>query len=154
MEVADSVVFNSGRPVLVYQVGQAAGLARGADLVVVAWDGNRSAARALADALPILIRAKQVRVLTVLNVKPHAVSQLGETAQRHLQMHGVSTTLDEVDADGDKIGTVVDRYIKQHKPDDRPGGAMRLCSDRSNWGSRCSKGRACSQAFSASISGL
>ena len=117
MEVADSVVFNSGRPVLVYHVGQAAGLARGADLVVVAWDGSRSAARAMADALPILIRAKQVRVLTVLNEKPHAVSQLGQAAQRHLKMHGVSATLDEVDAAGDKIGSVFDRYIKQHKPD-------------------------------------
>lgn len=117
MEVADSVVFNSGRPVLVYNVGQAAGLARGADLVVVAWDGSRSAARALADALPILTRAKQVRVLTVLNEKPHAVSQLGQAAQRHLKMHGMSASLDEVDAGGDKIGAVFDRYIKQHKPD-------------------------------------
>jgi nucleotide-binding universal stress UspA family protein len=117
LEVADSVVFNSGRPVLVYHVGQAAGLARGPDLVVVAWDGGRSAARAMADALPILIRAKRVRVLTVLNEKPHVVSQLGEAAKRHLQMHGVSATLDEVDAGGDKIGVVVDRYIKAHSPD-------------------------------------
>lgn len=117
IEVADSVVFNSGRPVLVYPVGQAAGLARGADLVVVAWDGSRSAARALADALPILIRTKQVRVLTVLNDKPNTVSQMGQAAQRHLKMHGVSAALDEVDAVGDKIGSVLDRYIKQHKPD-------------------------------------
>jgi len=117
MEVADSVVFNSGRPVLIYRVGQAGRLARGMDLVVVAWDGSRSAARAMGDALPILIGAKRVRLLTVLNEKPHAVSQLGEAAKRHLQVHGVSATLDEVDAGGDKIGAVFDRYIKEHNPD-------------------------------------
>jgi nucleotide-binding universal stress UspA family protein len=116
-EVADSVVFNSGRPVLVYHVGQAAGLARGPDLVVVAWDGSRSAARAMADALPVLTRAKRVQVLTVLNEKPHTVSNLGEDAKRHLEMHDVSATLEEVDAGGDKIGSVFDRYIMAHKPD-------------------------------------
>ncbi len=117
MEVADSVLFNSGRPVLVYHVGQARGLAHGPDLVVVAWDGSRSAARAMADALPILVRAKQVRILTVLNEKPHMAPNLGEGARRHLQMHGVSAVVDEVDAAGDKIGVVLERYIKTHKPD-------------------------------------
>jgi nucleotide-binding universal stress UspA family protein len=117
MEVADSVVFNSGRPVLVYHVGQAAGLARGLDLVIVAWDGSRSAARAMADALPILTRAKRVQVLTVLNEKPHVVSRVGDAAKRHLQMHGVNATLEEVDAGGDKIGVVLDRHIKAHEAD-------------------------------------
>ena len=36
---------------------------------MVAWDGSRPAARAVADALPILERAKEVRVLTVVNEK-------------------------------------------------------------------------------------
>jgi nucleotide-binding universal stress UspA family protein len=107
MEVADSVVFNSGRPVLVYHVG----------LVIVAWDGSRSAARAMADALPILTRAKRVQVLTVLNEKPHVVSRVGDAAKRHLQMHGVNATLEEVDAGGDKIGVVLDRHIKAHEAD-------------------------------------
>ena len=117
VEVADSVVFNSGRPALVYQVGQAAGLSHGPDLVVIAWDGSRTAARALADALPVLVRAKRVQVLTILNEKPRAIAQLGEAAQRHLQMHGVAATIAEVDAGGDTIGEVFDRYIKQHSPD-------------------------------------
>ena len=117
VEVADCVVFKSGRPALIYRVGQAAGLARGPDLVVIAWDGSRSAARAMADALPILIRAKRVQLLTILNEKPDAGPNLGEAAKRHLQMHGVSATLHEVDAAGDKIGTVIDRYISVHNPD-------------------------------------
>ena len=116
-EVADCVVFKSGRPVLIYRAGETAGLSRGPDLVVLAWDGSRSAARAMADALPFLVRAKRVQVLTILNEKPDTETRLGETAQRHLQMHGVSATLHEIDASGEKIGAVFDRYIKTHKPD-------------------------------------
>ena len=117
MEVADSVVFSSGRPVLVFRVGDAGGLASGPDLVVVAWDGSRCAARAMADALPILIRAQRVRLLTVLNDNPRAVAHVAEAAKRHLQMHGVTASIDEFDAAGDGIGVAFDRYIKQHKPD-------------------------------------
>lgn len=117
LEVANSVVFSSGRPVLVFRAGAASGLASGPDLVIVAWDGSRCAARAMADALPILRRAKRVRVFTVVNDKPHAVSGLGQAAQRHLQMHGVTAGVDEVDGRGDATGVVIDRYIEHHGPD-------------------------------------
>lgn len=117
LEVAQAVVFSSGRPVLIFRAGGAAGLTKNPDLAVVAWDGSRSAARAMADALPILIRAKQVRVLTVLNEKPDAIASLGEEAQRHLQAHGVQATLVAVDSKGASIGEVLDSYVKAHSPD-------------------------------------
>ena len=117
MEVADSVVFSSGRPVLIFPVGSAGGLASGPDLVVIAWDGSRSAARAMGDALPILIRAQRVRLLTVLDDNPSAVANVGKSARLHLQMYGVTATVDEVVAGGDAIGIVFDKYIKQYKPD-------------------------------------
>jgi nucleotide-binding universal stress UspA family protein len=117
MEVADSVVFNSGRPVLVFPMGASGGLAGGPDLVVIAWDGSRSAARAMADALPILIRAQRVRLLTVLDDNPSAVANVGKAARQHLQMYGVTGTIDEVVAGGGAIGDDFDRYIKQYKPD-------------------------------------
>ena len=37
--------------------------------VAVAWDFSRAAARAVSDALPLLERAKQVRIVTVINEK-------------------------------------------------------------------------------------
>lgn len=116
-EVAQSVVFGSGRPVLAFKLGTAAPLIEGPDAVVVAWDGSRNAARALADALPILVRARRVRVLTVLNEKPGLPAGAGAEALRHLQVHGVSATLDEVDTNGESIGTVFDRYLERVKPD-------------------------------------
>ena len=117
LEIAQSVVFDSGRPLLTFRPGAATALTRGPREVVVAWDGSRNAARALADALPILVRAKQVRILTVLNEKPGILSTTGAQAQRHLAAHGVNTTLDEVDAGGEAIGAAFDRYLDRTAPD-------------------------------------
>lgn len=117
LAVAQSVVFESGRPVLIFRRGSAMALTQGPKEVVIAWDGSRNAARALADALPILIRAKHIRILTVLNEKPGLSSTTGAQAQRHLAAHGLNATLDEVDASGETIGTAFDRYLERTGPD-------------------------------------
>jgi nucleotide-binding universal stress UspA family protein len=117
VEVSQAVVFSSGRPVLIFHKGESAGLTNGPDLVVIAWDGSRSAARAMADALPILTRAKRVRLLTILNDKPAATANLGLDAQRHLRGHGIEAELESVNRDGDDIGKTLDRYVQQHAPD-------------------------------------
>lgn len=114
---AQAVVFSSGRPVLIFRGGDAAGLAAGADLAVVAWDGSRSAARAMADALPILVRAKRVQVLQVLNEKTGAGASPVEEAQRHLRAHGVEASVVAVDSEGATIGEVLDSHIGKHSPD-------------------------------------
>ena len=65
---AEAVIFGSGRPILVlpqnprsrpFEIGT----------VAVAWDFSRAAARAVSDAIPLLEKAKKVRVVTVLNEK-------------------------------------------------------------------------------------
>lgn len=117
LAVAQSVVFSSGRPVLIFRSGEAGGLVAGVNQVVVAWDGSRAAARALADALPILGRARQVCILSVLNDKPDVSTHQGADAQRHLRTHGITSTLEEIGAEGRPIGVVLDNYIKQHRPD-------------------------------------
>ena len=91
MEVADAVVFNSGRPVLVLPVGASGGLAGGPDLVVIAWDGSQAAGRAVRSALPLLTGASKV----VLVQDPDHVSashQLSSDLERlsaYLKLHGV-----------------------------------------------------------------
>lgn len=117
VEVSQAVVFSSGRPVLIFRAGDAAGLAQGPDLAVIAWDGSRNAARAMADAMPILIRAKRVQVLTVLNEKPGATASQGEDAKRHLLAHGIEASLVAVDSKGSTIGEMLDGYVKAHSPD-------------------------------------
>lgn len=109
--IAEEVVFGSGRPVLLFRPGKADLLGGGLSTVVLAWDGSRSAARAMAEALPIMLKAREVRVLTVINEKSDAGSGLGEDAVRHLKVHGVNAVAEEVDASGRRIGQLLDDYV-------------------------------------------
>lgn len=115
--VIEAVVFGSGRPVLTYRPGTADLRAAGAGEVVLAWDGTKTAARAMADALPLMEKARKVRVLTVTGDKTSTGSGLGEEAQRHLIAHGVNAVLDEVDSGGRPIGLVFEDYLQRQKPD-------------------------------------
>jgi nucleotide-binding universal stress UspA family protein len=115
--VLEAVVFGSGRPVLTFRPGVADLPGGGPGLVVLAWDGTRTAARAMADALPLLHRAREVRVLTVTNEKPSARSGLGKDAVRHLAAHGVNAIAEEVDAGGRRIGPVLEDYVVQSGAD-------------------------------------
>jgi len=115
--VAEAAIFGSGRPVLVFQPSSARVWQGAPRRVVVAWDGSRSAARALADAQPILSLAQEVRVLTILNEKPTATAGLGAEPLRHLLAHGVKAVLDEVDADGAPIGEALGAYLTAKSPD-------------------------------------
>lgn len=116
-EVVQSVVFGSGRPVLVFRSGASSLPSSTLGVVVLAWDGSRCASRAMADALPLLTHAKEVRVLTVLNDKPTARAGSGSDAVRHLQAHGVKAIADEVDGAGVTIGATLDAYLARHRPD-------------------------------------
>ncbi len=115
--IVEAVVFGSGRPVLTFRPGVADLPEGGLGAAVLAWDGSRTAARALADAVPILRAAREVRVLTVTNEKPSARSGLGTDAVRHLAAHGVNAVIDEVDAGGRRIGQVLEGYLAAQRPD-------------------------------------
>lgn len=108
--IAEEVVFGSGRPVLLFRPGHADLPDGGLRTVVLAWDGSRAAARAMAQAIPIMQGARDVRVLTVVNEKPDAGSGLGEDAVRHLKLHGVNATAHEADAAGRSIGQALDEH--------------------------------------------
>ena len=111
VELAQQVIFRSGRPVLAFAAVRPILIGAGLGDVVVAWDGSRSAARALADALPILERARSVRVVTFVNEKAVAKTGLADDALRHLAAHGVNAAAEEVDASGVRIGEAIDAYL-------------------------------------------
>jgi nucleotide-binding universal stress UspA family protein len=115
-EVAQSVIFGSGRPVLVFTPGRRPP-PRAFDTIAIAWDGEARAARSVADALPLLKRAKQVRVFTIVGEKPSATGGLAADLVRHLQTHGVAAAVDEVAARGRRIGAALDAYIRARRPD-------------------------------------
>jgi nucleotide-binding universal stress UspA family protein len=115
--VVEAVAFGSGRPVLTFCPGGVDFPLSGPGTVVVAWDGSRTAARAMADAMPIIRTAREVKVLTVTNDKLSARSGLGKDVVRHLGTHGISAVAEEVDRDGRQTGLVFAEYIATTRPD-------------------------------------
>jgi nucleotide-binding universal stress UspA family protein len=93
MPFVDELIFTTllgtGRPVLI--VPHIGVRAMPGDNVLVAWDCGREAARAVADALPLLVRAKQVSVVTYTNGHTSAAAALSTTRLRDwLQDHGIA----------------------------------------------------------------
>jgi nucleotide-binding universal stress UspA family protein len=115
--LAEAVIFGSGRPTVLYRPGPASLPTRPLGTIVLAWDGSRCAARAMADALPLLTSAREVRVVTVTNEKPEARTGMAADAVRHLEAHGVTAVLDEIDASGRPIGPVLEDYVRRHGAD-------------------------------------
>ena len=115
-EVAQTAIFDSGRSVLIFK-GRKRTFRKGLGKVVIAWDASAFAARAVAEALPFLSHATEVRVLTVIGEKPSAHAGLGVDLVRHLSAYGVAASMDEIDADGRSIGDVFDTYLTAQAAD-------------------------------------
>lgn len=114
---AESIIFDSGHPTLILpQTSKRAG-AFSLDTAVVAWDFSRAAGRAVADAFPILQKAKRAHVVTVTNEKVIDASRSGPELAKHLARHGVDVVLDTVDAAGRSIDAVLDSYIASRNAD-------------------------------------
>ncbi len=109
--VAETVAFESGRPVVIVQPKPNGNAAVRLDTVVVAWDGSRPAARAVADAMPLLRHARAVHILTVLHEKEDATPGLGAELVRHLSVHGIEARVDEIDSKGSSIGPILGEYV-------------------------------------------
>ncbi|MDE2068975.1 MAG: universal stress protein [Bradyrhizobium sp.] len=102
---AEAIIFGSGRPTLVLPESPPS-RPFGLNIAVVAWDFSRSAARAVADAIPMLEKAKGVRVVTVTNEKVIDNQHSSEELAKNLARHRIDVTLERVDATGRSIGDV------------------------------------------------
>jgi nucleotide-binding universal stress UspA family protein len=89
--IIEAALFDSGRPVLVIPYIQREGFKL--DRVMVCWDGGRSAARAVADALPLLVRAKQVEIVLVSSEPTKSDEIPGADIAHHLARHGLKVEL-------------------------------------------------------------
>jgi nucleotide-binding universal stress UspA family protein len=86
-QIAESALFESGRPVVLVPYIQKAPLKL--DRVMVCWDGSRAATRAIADAMPLLERAGRVEVVTVANDPGKQDEIPGVDMGQHLSRHGL-----------------------------------------------------------------
>lgn len=94
IDLSQDVIFASGRPSLLLPDGWS--LNRLPEKIVIGWNASREAARAIADAMPFLSRAKAVHLMVVPEPKiSHLLGQEpGADISLHLARHGVPVTLD------------------------------------------------------------
>ena len=113
---AETIIFGSGLPTMVLpEVRKRPEFAL--NTVIVAWDFSRPAARAVADALPLLQKSKRVFVLTITNEKVIDTRRSSAELAKHLARHGVDVTLDVVDAGGRSIGDAMESYVASRNGD-------------------------------------
>ena len=106
--VDESVLFESGRPVIFVPFIQKTGLKL--DRVMVCWDGSRPAARAIADAMPFLEKAKQVEIVMVA-VKGFKTDEApGADLAKHLARHGLDITLKRITSPEIDVASTVLSY--------------------------------------------
>lgn len=113
---AEELVFGSGHPTLIVPQEEVDGPVA-LDKILVAWDKSRTAARAIADAMPILQAAGHVRLLTVLGEKEIVSERSAAELAPHLALHDVKVAVDQVEAGGRAIGEVLRDQAKTHGSD-------------------------------------
>ncbi len=105
----EGALFESGRPMVVVPYIQKDGLKL--DRMLVCWDGSRPAARAIADAMPFLQRAKAVEVLVVIGERGKGGELQGTNMTRHLARHGINVELKRVPAGDLDVKDAILSYV-------------------------------------------
>lgn len=101
---AEATMFESGRPVIVVPSIQKEGIKLGS--IIVCWDGSRTAARALADAMPLLERANSIEVINVGDGGREVQESLAAVG-RHLARHNLTASTKALVADGSDVANVI-----------------------------------------------
>jgi len=92
----EAALFDTGRPTLIVPYIQKQGFS--AKRVLCCWDGSRTSARAMGDALPILQKAGAVKVLTVSTGKFDERDVKGADLATHLARHKLQVELVRIPA--------------------------------------------------------
>ncbi len=104
--LAESLVLSSGRPVIMFPPRCPVSRVR---RILVAWNARREAIRAVADSLPLIVRADAVEVL-VINHERHPTDhgqEPGADIARHLARHGAHVNVRRLSVDGEDVGRLL-----------------------------------------------
>ncbi|AXK80993.1 universal stress protein [Pseudolabrys taiwanensis] len=113
--VDEGVLFESGRPVVFvpYIFKGPAKL----DRVMVCWDGGRAATRAIADALPLMQKAKQVEVVIVATGRPKSDEVPGADLGQHLARHGLKVEVKRITSPDIDVPSTILSYAADSSAD-------------------------------------
>lgn len=104
--IIEGALFESGRPIVVVPYIQREPLKL--DRVMVCWDGSRTAARAIADSMPFLMRSKAIDVVIVASGREKTGEIPGIDLGQHLARHGLKVEVKRIVAsDTDVPNTIL-----------------------------------------------
>jgi nucleotide-binding universal stress UspA family protein len=124
-KIVERLIFESGRPILMCPQEFAGDLPVSFDDVVIAWDHTAPAARAVADALPMLQSAARVRIVTATDDNTNAELVSGAALVSHLAEHGIRAVSETVKINGSSVGKVFEAYVRANTIDLLVMGAYR-----------------------------
>ena len=113
--IAEHVLFQSGRPLIVVPAEHLGGFA--CERIVVAWDFGRTSARALADAAPFLARATEVTIVTFGDDKRIDTSLTGDHVVAALLRRGVAARFEQVARGSATIDAALLSQARRRKAD-------------------------------------
>lgn len=113
--VDEGALFESGRPVIFVPFIQKAGLKL--DRVVVCWDASRAAARAIADAMPFLLKAKQVEIVIVSGKAGKNDEVPGADLGQHLARHGLKVDVKRITSPDIDVASTILSYAADSSAD-------------------------------------
>lgn len=104
----EAALFESGRPLVVVPYIQKDPIKL--DRVICCWDGSRTAARAIGDAMPLLRKSKAVDLVIVGKGKMNEKELTGADMGGHLARHGLKVDVKRIPAADVDVANVVLSY--------------------------------------------
>jgi len=89
--IGETTLFESGRPIIMVPCIQKGPFK--IDNVMICWDGSRAAARAVADAIPILGKSARVEIVIITNEPGKQFDIEGADIGQHLARHGLNVNV-------------------------------------------------------------
>ncbi|MCR9134833.1 MAG: universal stress protein [Alphaproteobacteria bacterium] len=113
----EALVFDSGRPVMF--VPYIAKEAKPIKRALIAWNDTRESARAAFDAMPLLMAAENVEILTVdaQNNAEQSAPTAGAEIATALTRHGVNVTLNSQSSAGIPVAAVIENRVSDMQAD-------------------------------------
>jgi nucleotide-binding universal stress UspA family protein len=103
--LAESLVLTSGRPIIMFPPRGTVSRVR---RILVGWNARRESIRAVADAMPLLVKAEAVEVLVVDHERTVGHGQEpGADIARHLARHGVHVEVRRLASGGEGMGRLL-----------------------------------------------
>lgn len=92
--IGETTLFESGRPMIMVPYIQKAPFKT--NNVIICWDGSRTAARAVADAIPILSKSSRIEIVSVTSERGKEDEIEGVDIGQHLARHGLKVDVHRI----------------------------------------------------------